>query len=158
MRGIIAAVSPQGVIGLHGKLPWHYPADLKRFKRLTLGSAIAMGRLTWESIGKPLPKRRNIVITSQSFEGVSGVEFFSDIPSLLGAVDGDLWFIGGARIFQEAMAHCDLIDLTHVPDVIEHAAAVYFPEIDPTQWRPGERIAHEDDPRLKRQVYRRVGG
>ena len=112
-RGIIAAVSPEWVLGLHGDIPWHYPADQKRFKRLTLGNTIVMGRLTWQSLGRPLPGRRNVVITRQS---IDGVECFPSIPAALEAISGDVWFIGGARIYAAAMPLCDVIDLTFVPD------------------------------------------
>jgi dihydrofolate reductase len=152
-RGIIAAVSPEGVIGAGGKLPWHYPADLKRFKRLTLGSTVIMGRLTWESLPrKPLAERRNLVITSRKIEGV---ECFPDVASALATCSGDVWFIGGARLFREAMRHADLVDLTYVPDRVEAGDAVTFPELDPSLWQQGPITTDPDDPRLKRCVYRR---
>jgi dihydrofolate reductase len=154
--GMIAAVSPDGVIGLHGKIPWHYRADMQRFKRVTMGAAIVMGRLTWESMPKkPLPGRRNVVITSVPIEGV---ETFRDIPSALAAIrssERDVWFIGGARIYQEAMRFSDTIDLTYVPDRIEHPDAVRFPPIDESEWEGGPIVSLEDDPILKRRIYRR---
>lgn len=152
MLGIIYAVSPEGVIGLDGKLPWHYPADLKRFKRLTLGSTIIMGRLTFESIGKPLPGRRNIVITSRR---LPGVECFPSLEAALATTQGDVWFIGGARIFADAMQLADVIDVTYVPDHVTEPRAVRAPPIDETVWEPGLRVQHEDDPRLERRVYTR---
>ena len=151
--GIIAAVSPEGVIGLDGTIPWHYSSDLKRFKALTMGSTLIMGRLTWESLPfKPLPGRRNVVITSGEVEGA---ECFRDIPSALATCEGDVWFIGGARIFVEAMAHADLIDMTYVPDRMDADGAVYFPEIDEAVWEPGPRVRADEDERLERRVYRR---
>lgn len=152
-RGIIAAVSPEGVIGLHGRTPWHYASDMKRFKRLTRGATIVMGRLTWESLPvRPLPDRRNIVVTSRRLEGA---ECFPSLPEALDTCEGDVWFIGGARIYQEAMRYADFIDLTYVPDRIEAEDAVYFPEIDEDIWEPGALVPDEEDPRLKRRVYRR---
>lgn len=151
--GIIAALSPEGVIGVDGKLPWHYSADHKRFKRLTLGTTVIMGRLTWESLPrKPLAGRRNVVITRRKLEGV---ECFPTISEALAACEGDVWFIGGARIYEEAMGYADFLDLTFVPDRIEAPGAVYFPEVDETLWEPGPFEVDSEDPRLKRRIYRR---
>jgi dihydrofolate reductase len=152
-RGIIAAVSPEGVIGVGGKIPWHYPADMKRFKRLTSGGTVIMGRHTWESLPKrPLGGRRNLVVTRRRLDGV---ECFESVPSALAACEGDVWFIGGARIYEEALEHADFIDLTRVPDRIEAKDAVYFPEIDENRWEAGPVETDPEDPRLKRQIYRR---
>jgi dihydrofolate reductase len=151
--GIIAAVSPEGVIGIDGDIPWHYSADMKRFKRLTEGKTVIMGRRTWESLPvKPLKNRRNIVITGRDIEGV---ECFRDVAAALERTSGDVWFIGGARIYEEAMRHADLIDLTYVPDEIEADGAVHFPAIDESVWEPGPRERAADDDRLERQVFRR---
>ena len=101
MKGILVAVSPEGIIGKDNTIPWHYSADLKRFKRLTTGNTIIMGRKTWESLPKkPLPNRRNIVITRSSIENI---ECFNSIDDALRTCEGDVWFIGGAGIYQEAM-------------------------------------------------------
>src|SRR5271154_809983 len=99
---MIAAVSPEGVIGLRGAIPWRHPGDMKRFARVTRGGTVVMGRLTWESMDrKPLPKRRNIVITRGA---LPEVEHYADVEKALAQVhDGDVWFIGGARIYEEAM-------------------------------------------------------
>jgi 2-iminobutanoate/2-iminopropanoate deaminase len=152
-RGIIAAISPEGVIGVDGALPWHYSADHRRFKRLTLGKTVIMGRLTWESLPqRPLPGRRNIVITRRKLEDV---ECFPTIEDALAACEGDVWFIGGARIYEEAMRHADFLDLTFVPDHVGAAGAVYFPEIDEAVWEPGPLEIDPEDPRLTHRVYRR---
>lgn len=154
LRAMIAAVSPEGVIGRDGKIPWHYPADLKRFKRVTTGAAVVMGRLTWESMnGRPLPGRRNLVLTSGP--PVVGAETFRDVPSVLAAEPGPLWFIGGSRVYAEAMPFCDLIDLTYVPDSVPVEGAATFPPIDPAVWDGGALLVHEDDPRLGRREWRR---
>lgn len=151
--GIIAAVSPEGIIGVDGRIPWHYPADMKRFKRLTTGTTVIMGRRTWESLpAKPLKNRRNVVITSHDLDAV---ECYRDIPSALASAEGDVWFIGGARIYEEAMRYTDVIDLTYVPDSIDAASAVFFPEIDEEVWEPGPRERAPEDPRLERQIFRR---
>jgi dihydrofolate reductase len=150
---IIAALSPEGVIGVNGALPWHYSSDLTRFKRLTRGATVVMGRLTWESLpAKPLAGRRNIVITSRKIEGV---ECFPDIPKALAACEGDVWFIGGARIFEEALGYADFLDLTYVPDRIGAEGAVRFPAIDETVWEAGPLETDPEDPRLRRRIYRR---
>lgn len=151
--GIIAAVSPEGVIGVDGDIPWHYSADMKRFKRLTVGATVIMGRHTWDSLPvKPLKDRRNIVITSRELHGV---DCYRDIPAALATTEGDVWFIGGARIYEEAMGHADRIDLTYVPDNVRDESAVRFPEIDESVWEAGPRERSEDDERLERQVFRR---
>ncbi len=153
MRGIIAAVSPEGAIGLGGKIPWHYPADAKRFKRVTMGSTVIMGRATWESLPKrPLPGRRNLVIASRP---LAGVETFSDLPSALATCQGDVWFIGGARIYAEAMRYADVIDLVYVPDHVTEAGAICFPPIDSALWEAGPAEPLADDPRLTHRIWRR---
>jgi dihydrofolate reductase len=151
---MIAAVSPEGVIGLHGKVPWRHPGDMRRFARVTRGGTVIMGRLTWESMNRrPLPHRRNVVITRGD---VGDVEHYADIPAALAKIqDGDVWFIGGARIYAEAMRYCDVIDLTYVPDHVTDPEAVRFPAIDERTWDPGELITHEEEPELTRRVFRR---
>ena len=89
MKGILVAVSPEGIIGKNNTIPWHYSADLKRFKRLTTGKTIIMGRKTWESLPvKPLPNRRNIVISRSSLENV---DCFQSIDEALKTCEGDIW-------------------------------------------------------------------
>jgi dihydrofolate reductase len=156
MKGIIVAVSPEGVIGVGNKIPWSYKGDLRRFKRITMDSSIVMGRRTWESIGRVLPGRRNVVITSGSLD-VPGVETYADLASAIASCSGNVWFIGGARIYEEAMRHADLLDVTYVPDQIADPDAVRFPAIDPSVWKPGPQIAHEDEPVLRRRVFTRRG-
>ena len=152
---IIVAMSPEGVIGLDGRIPWHYASDLKRFKRLTTGTTVIMGRRTWESIGsKPLPERRNIVITRAD---LPDVECFRDIPSALERCAGQVWFIGGARIYAEAMAFCDSIDVTQVPDRVDSPEAVRFPPIDPEEWVVADTTVDEEDSRLRHTRYARRG-
>ena len=151
--GIIVAMSPEGAIGLHGKIPWRHPGDQRRFKRLTVGTTVVMGRKTWESLPKkPLPDRRNIVLTRTP---IAGVECFPDLGSALASVEGDVWVIGGARAYEEAMRHADVIDVTYVPDPVSHPEAVKFPAIDPTLFEEGELVPHEDAESLTRRVFRR---
>jgi len=152
VRGIIAAVGEDNVIGLGGDLPWDYPEDMKRFKRVTSGTTIIMGRLTYESLGKPLPNRRNIVITSTTIEGL---ECFKSIPEALETCEGDVWFIGGSRIFAEAMDYADTIDLTYIPEKVDASDVVRFPKFDEAAWDVGPLLTHENDPRLKRRIFRK---
>ena len=152
-RGIMVAMSPEGAIGLGGKIPWHYRGDLRRVKRLTLGTTLIMGRVTWESLGgKPLPGRRNLVVTSHA---IPGAECFSNLPSALAASEGKIWFFGGARIYCDAMPLADFIDVVYVPDHVVDPNAVHFPPIDPAMWDEGPLLPHEDEPLLKRRIYTR---
>ena len=152
MKGILVAVSPEGIIGKDNSIPWHYSVDLKRFKRLTLGKTVIMGRRTWESLPvKPLPDRRNIVITRTSLDDV---ECFSSIDDALATCEGDVWFIGGAGIYQEALGKADIIDMTLVPDNVSGEGCVRFPTIG-DEWDAGPIEALETDGNLKHQTYTR---
>ncbi len=152
MKGILVAVSPEGIIGKDNTIPWHYSTDLKRFKRLTTGNTIIMGRKTWESLPKkPLPERRNIVITRSS---IDGVECFRNIDDALQTCEGDIWFIGGAGIYEEAMEKADVIDMTLVPDKVKGNNCIYFPKIDKT-WKEGETNYLDNHPKLKHKKYTR---
>ena len=152
MRGILVAVSPEGIIGKDNTIPWHYSADLKRFKRLTTDNTIIMGRKTWESLPiKPLPNRRNIVITRSS---IKDIECFQSIDDALQTCEGDVWFIGGAGIYQEAMQKADIIDMTLVPDSVSGEDCIYFPAIDKS-WIEGDTNELEDDHKLGHKIYTR---
>ncbi len=155
MRGMIVAVSPEGIIGVGAAIPWRYPGDQRRFKRLTMGSTLVMGRATFDSIGRALPGRRNVVVTSRPVE-VPGVESVRSLDEALAlAGDADVWFIGGARIYADAMAHVDVIDVTYVPDRVEASGAVYAPPIDEGVFEASPLLPHEDEPALTRRTYRR---
>ena len=152
MKGILVAVSPEGVIGKDNTIPWHYSADLKRFKRLTIGNTIIMGRKTWESLPiKPLPGRRNIIITRSLIEDV---EWFRSIDEALDTCKGDIWLIGGAGSYEEAMDKADIIDMTLVPDNITGKDCIYFPKIG-HNWKESETIDLEEDSQLKHKKYSR---
>jgi len=152
-RGIIVAMNADRVIGVDGRLPWHYPADLKRFKRLTTGTTVVMGRVTWESIGsKPLPGRRNLVVTRSRIEGV---ETCADPASAAESADTPVWFIGGAGVYREALTLADRIDVTLVPDTVSARDPVRFPEIDPALWQLVREDVLEEDPRLRLLRYAR---
>ena len=156
MRAMIWAESPEGVIGAGGTIPWRYPGDLRRFKRLTLGSTVVMGRATFASMrNRPLPERRNMVVTSGALD-VAGVEVVRSIGEALArAGDADVWFIGGARIYAEAMRHVDLIDVVYVPDQVVAPDLVRAPVIDEHVFEASALVPHEDEPALTRRTYRR---
>lgn len=141
---MIAAVSSNGVIGIENKLPFDYPADMKHFRAKTLNTTIIMGRNTFEGIGRALPKRRNIVITSRKIE-VEGIECFESIPKFMEYneldsthIPQDIWFVGGARIYEEGMNYATSIHLTVTPDIVEHPQSIKFPFINPAKWEVSE--------------------
>ena len=137
MRGAIFAVSADGVIGKGGKIPWRHPGDLRRFKRVTMGTTVIMGRATFAETGKALPGRRNLVVTSSLLDA-PGIEVVAFIEAALLRAGGvDVWFIGGARIYEEAMPLVDLVDVTYVPDRVDGPGAVYAPRIDPALFEAG---------------------
>ena len=146
---IIAAIARNGVIGDRGRIPWHLSDDLKRFKRLTMGHPIIMGRKTYESIGKPLPGRRNIVLTRGV--PIAGVECFADLDSALKACgDATVFIIGGAEIYRTALPVADTLLLTHVNR--EVAGDAQFPDYDRPLW---VEQAREDTPDYSFVEYRR---
>lgn len=166
--GIIAAISPDGVIGVDGKMPWHYPGDLARFKQVTMGSVVVMGRLTWESIGgRVLPGRTNVVVTRSNClpiperhhkPSAAMLRTAASVKDALvagAALDLDVWFIGGAQVYEAAMPYCNVLDITYVPDRPRGSGAVYFPTISFEDWEIGPFVRHEHDPYLFRRVYHR---
>ena len=149
---ILAAVSPDWVIGRDGGIPWHYPGDLQRFKRLTLGHTVIMGRRTWESLPrKPLPGRRNLVLTSRPLDGAEG---FATLAEALATIAGERFFIGGARLYREALEVADCIDLVLVPDAVPVEGSVCFPPI-PDGWVAGATAPHPNEPTLRLQRWSR---
>lgn len=132
---VIAAVARNGVIGRAGKLPWHLSADLKRFKELTTGHAIIMGRKTYESIGRPLPDRRSLVVTRDPSFRANGVEVVGSLDEALAATEGEpkRFVIGGAAIFADALPRADELYLTRVHADVE--GDTLFPTFDLTEWR-----------------------
>lgn len=132
---LIAAMSENRVIGRGGKLPWCLPADLKRFKSLTIGHAMIMGRRTFESIGRPLPGRRSIILSRSEKYRPSGTSVVPSLQDALALVDSEveIFIIGGAQIYQLAMPLADRIYLTIVHAVLDGDA--FFPSVDLEQWR-----------------------
>lgn len=142
---LIAAVARNGVIGRDNKLPWYLPNDLKYFKAVTLGKPVIMGRKTWESLGRPLPGRTNIVITRQAGYAPAGAKTVASLDAALvlaeqvALIDGvdECVVIGGAEIYAQALPRCDRLYLTEVHADIDGDA--YFPAFDRSRWREQQR-------------------
>lgn len=160
MIGMISAVSKNGIIGQDNKIPFDYPADLKHFKNTTIGSTIIMGRRTFEGIGRPLPKRYNIVITSKAIEGItctSSIDKAVLAASMAPLMERQhIWFIGGASIYQEGMKYADTIILTLTPDTIEGEGLVRFPFVNPSHFILDNIAPMEADTRLQIATYHRI--
>jgi dihydrofolate reductase len=142
---LIAAVSKNNIIGGDNKLLWHLPADLAHFKKITSGHTIIMGRKTFESIGRPLPNRRNIVITRKEFFEAPGCEIMS---SLQEAVDSclkekEVFIIGGGEIFIQVLPAADKIYLTRIYKDFE--GDVKFPELNFSEWKLTKYVRHHAD-------------
>ncbi len=139
----VVAVSRNGTIGRNGGLPWHISTDLKRFKAITMGKPLIMGRKTWESLPKkPLPGRPNIVITRQKNYRAEGARVVPDIPSALAAAGQveEVCVIGGGEIFDMFLPQTDRIYLTEVD--LEVEGDTFFPTLDPAQWTETAREIH----------------
>jgi len=142
---LIAAFAQNSVVGINNTLPWHLPEDLKYFKRTTSGKAIIMGRKTYDSIGRPLPNRTNIVITRNSEFKAEGVQVVSnlqaaiDLAKEVNFINGveEVMIIGGASIYKEALPQAERLYITHVHADVEGDA--YFPEVDFSQWKESSR-------------------
>ncbi|MCB1455229.1 MAG: dihydrofolate reductase [Nitratireductor sp.] len=138
---LVVAVAENGVIGADGGLPWRLPSDLKRFKAVTMGKPVIMGRKTWQSIGKPLPGRANIVVTRDGGFQADGADVTTSLDDAItlatvrarcSAGLGEICIIGGGRIYAEAMELADRLHVTHVKAAPE--GDTFFPEIDPAEW------------------------
>jgi dihydrofolate reductase len=145
---LVAALDRHGAIGRGNALPWHLPADLKRFKALTLGHPVLMGRRTAEAIGRPLPGRRNLVLTRGANAPFAGVDLVHSLDEALAAIDeaDDLMVIGGGEIYALALPRATRLLLTHVDTVVAGADA-FFPDWDRSGWRVLAREAHAADAR-----------
>jgi dihydrofolate reductase len=141
---IIVAIGENNAIGKNNQLLWHLPADLKHFKNKTAGHTIIMGRKTFDSLGKPLPNRRNIVVTRQDIT-IPGCEVVKSIDEAIALCKGEeeVFIGGGAEIYREAMDKTDRIYLTIVHKMFD--ADTFFPEIDFTQWVETEHEDHQPD-------------
>ena len=135
------------VIGRANRLPWRLPADLRRFKSVTMGKPVIMGRKTYESIGKPLPGRSNIVVTRDPDYRAPGCQVVHSLEQALeaGAGHAEVMVIGGAELYRQALGRAQRIYLTLVRAEVEGDAL--FPDIEPQQWRELERESHRADER-----------
>lgn len=141
---IVVAISENHAIGKDNKLLWYLPKDLKHFKEITSGHTVIMGRKTYDSVGRPLPNRRNIIITRQPIT-IEGCEVVNSIEAALHLCAGtpEVFIVGGAEIYKQAMHLTDSIYLTIVHAVIE--GDTYFPEIKEDIWKETQRQDHEPD-------------
>lgn len=141
MLSLIVAVGENNEIGKGGRMPWHLPADLKHFKALTLGKPVIMGRKTYEAIGKPLPGRRNMVVSRSPGYRAPGCEVAPSFTDALVVSAGvaEIMVIGGGEIYREALPRAQRIYLTRVHGHFD--ADTFFPTIDPSEWR---EIVHEE--------------
>lgn len=155
-KNIIAAVADNMAIGRDNELLWHISADMKYFRRVTMGCPIIMGYKTWLSIGRPLPGRRNIVITKSAFDAPDGVVQVPDVASAFAAAQeiqaaaaqcsvGQCFIIGGAKTYERTLAQADKLYITHVHTSVPDADA-FFPAIDPAVWTLQSETPPETDP------------
>jgi dihydrofolate reductase len=134
----VVAVARNGVIGRDGRLPWHMSSDLQRFKALTMGKPVLMGRRTWESLPrKPLPGRLNIVVTRQADYAAAGAVVARDLDHALqvaaDAGTGEICVIGGAEVFRELMPNADRLYLSEID--LDTAGDAFFPEVNASEWK-----------------------
>lgn len=162
---LIAALAQNRVIGRDNQLPWHLPADLKHFKALTLGKPIIMGRKTWDSLGRPLPGRLNLVVSRQPGLQLEGAEVFASLDAALERADAwaraedaeELMLIGGAQLYEQGLAQADRLYLTRVE--LSPEGDAWFPEVNAAHWRLASSIEHlaaEHVPAYAFEVWERI--
>lgn len=145
MLSLITAMDSNRVIGKNNSLPWHLPADLAFFKQTTMGKPVIMGRKTFDSIGKALPGRKNIVLTRDNNFEAPDCEIATDIDQAMSKVDGsvEVMLIGGASLYEQTIHSADIIYLTLIHH--EFNGDTWFPEINPKNWELGSRDDFERD-------------
>ncbi|NOQ76750.1 MAG: type 3 dihydrofolate reductase [Methylococcaceae bacterium] len=143
---LIVAMASNRAIGLDNKMPWHLSADLKKFKQITMGSPILMGRKTYESIGRPLPGRTNIIISRNSHYQQADCLIFNSIDEALASCRqyAEIFVIGGATFYQSMLPVADKLYLTEINK--EFNADTFFPEINRSEWKEVSRENISDDP------------
>jgi dihydrofolate reductase len=139
---LVAAVAANGVIGREGHLPWHLPEDMKFFKQLTLGHPIIMGRRTWESLGRPLPGRENIVVTRQAGYEAPGAAVAGSLEAALALCTGEkvAFVIGGEQLFEESLPIAAGLVLTEIHR--DYEGDTRFPAYDRSRWKEAQRERH----------------
>lgn len=146
MTTIVVAMGEKNGIGFDNRLLWHLPKDLKHFKEITSGHPVIMGRKTYESIGKPLPNRTNIVVSRKTDwfeEGILIVGSIKEAMKFAKKIDEEVFIIGGGKIYEQTMDIVDRLEVTLVKAELE--ADTYFPEIDPKVWKKTNEVCHEKD-------------
>ncbi|WP_178106879.1 dihydrofolate reductase [Pseudomonas mangiferae] len=146
---LIAALAENRVIGRDNRMPWHLPADLKYFKAKTLGKPIVMGRKTWESLGRPLPGRLNLVVSRQPGLALDGAEVFAELDAALHRAQAwaetqgvdEVMLVGGAQLYAQALPRADRLYLTRI--ALAPEGDTWFPEVDEADW---QRLEHEAHP------------
>ncbi|WP_042722300.1 dihydrofolate reductase [Flavobacterium sp. B17] len=154
MTTIVVAMGEKNEIGFENQLLWHLPKDLKHFKDLTSGHPVIMGRKTYESIGKPLPNRTNIVISRKNDwfeEGVLIVGSIKEAVKFAKKIDEDIFIIGGGKIYEQTMDIVDKLEVTLVKADLE--ADTYFPKIDEKTWKKTNEVFHEKDEKNQYDFY-----
>ncbi len=137
---IIVAAATNNVIGSDGELPWRLPEDLKRFKQLTIGKPVIMGRLTYESIGKPLPDRRNIVLSARKGLNIEGCEVVDTPDAAIRLAGGaeEVMVIGGGGVYSQMLPMADRIYMTRINATVD--GDTLFPELDDNEWQVVDRV------------------
>ena len=155
---LVAAVAANGIIGVNGRLPWHFPEELRHFKRLTMGHPLIMGRRTWESLGRPLPGRENIVVTRTPGYEAPGAAVASSLDGAIALCAGEpvAFVIGGTQLFEAALPLARGLVLTEIQR--EYEGDTWFPAYDRSQWRETQREAHTavDGTRFDYVLYERI--
>ncbi|MCM3003405.1 type 3 dihydrofolate reductase [Priestia koreensis] len=138
MISLIAAMDQKRLIGADNDMPWRLPADLAYFKKITMGHPVVMGRKTFESIGRPLPGRENIVITRNADLHLDGVTIVTSLDELQNAsASKEVFVIGGGEVYKQTMAVADRLYITHIEETFE--GDTHFPEIDVSVWKEVSR-------------------
>jgi len=141
---LIAAVARNGVIGADNRLPWRLPADLAYFKKQTMGKTVLMGAATWRSIGRPLPGRRNVVLSRSMEMAPEGCELVRSVEEALRLYgDGELMVIGGAEVYRQFLPHADRMLITEIG--AEFEGDVRFPDFDRNEWKLASRTPGATD-------------
>ena len=148
MISLIWAMDQQRLIGANNQMPWHLPADMAWFREHTLGKSILMGRKTFDSIGKPLPKRRNLILSRQQGLNIEGCEVIHNLNDAVSSFNGDeLMVMGGAEIYALAMPLAQRLYCTNIEDTFEGDA--WFPKIDMSLWQRTHQESHLPDEKNK---------
>ena len=155
MIGLIVARSKNNVIGKNGEIPWKIKGEQKQFRELTMGNVVIMGRKSYEEIGRPLPNRRNIIVSrTQKFEGDNLQTVSSLQEAITAAGDADIYVAGGYGLFKEALSFVDKMYITEV-DMIVEDGDVFFPEFDADEFEVSIGEVGGDDIKFTRVVYTR---